>query len=253
MVQLINPTLTFRQNIVPKRVGLLILATDHTLELEFSRLVAQDDLGIYTNRVKFANPTTPENLRAMLPHISTSAQMLLPETDFDVIFYGCTSASVVIGDDVIIDAVHSAKPSAKVITPTISALKAFESLGVKKIALLTPYLAQTSAPLQPYFENHGLEIVNHCCLGMEDDRDMARLDGQCVINAAIKADHKDAQCLFISCTALRSLEVAGEIEMQIGKPVVTSNQAAVWQTLGLLGLKGPNKFACKLFSTPYVL
>ncbi len=251
MVQLLELPLTMRQHIVARRVGLLILATDHTAELEFSRLVAREGIGIYTNRVPFANPTTPENLQAMLPHISAAAEMLLPGSDFDVIYYGCTSASVVIGDAAIVSAIRKAKPAATIITPPISALKAFEALHVKNIALLTPYLVQTSKPMEPYFEKFGLNVVNHSCLGMEDDRDMARLDRECLIEAAVRSDHKDADCLFISCTALPSVEVAGDIEKLIDKPVVTSNQAAVWQCLGLLGLAGPTLDHCQLFATPY--
>ncbi len=251
MVQVLELPLTMREHTVAKRVGLLMLSTDHTAELEFSRLVAREGIGIYTNRVPFANPTTPENLQAMLPHISTAAEMLLPGSDFDVIYYGCTSASVVIGNAAIVNAIRKAKPAAAIITPTISAIKAFESLNVKSIAILTPYLAETSKPVEPYFEKFGLNVVKHCCLGMEDDREMARLDRECLIEAAIKSDHKDADCLFISCTALRSVEVAGDIERIINKPVVTSNQAAVWQCLGLLGLAGPTLDKCQLFATPY--
>ena len=250
-MQVIDVPLTFRQKTVAKRVGLLMLSTDHTAELEFSRLVARPGIGIYTNRVKFANPTTPENLRAMLPHITDAAQMLLPDADFDVIYYGCTSASVVIGDAVIVNAINDVKPNARVITPTLAAMKAFGALNVQKIAILTPYLPQTSAPMQQYFEDAGFDVVKHSCLGMEDDREMARLDAQCLINAAIKANDEDAQCLFISCTALRSIEVAGEIEKIIGKPVVTSNQAAIWQCRGLLGIDGPDLDGCQLFATPY--
>jgi maleate isomerase len=229
----------------------LMLSTEHTAELEFSRFVAQADVGIYTNRVPFANPTTPENLRAMLPHISTATDMLLPGSEFDVIYYGCTSASVVIGDDAIVGAIKGVKNNAEVITPTISAMKAFQALNVDKIALLTPYLPQTSKPMQPYFEECGLDVVKHSCLGMEDDRDMARLDRNCLIEAALRSDHEDADCLFISCTAVPSLEVSGEIENAINKPVVTSNQAAVWHCLGLLGLENKDSKLCRLFSTPF--
>ena len=253
MVELLNVPLTFRLNTVAKRVGLLMLSTDHTAELEFSRLITEEDIGIYTTRVQFANPTTPQNLRAMVPFISEAAQLLLPGSDFDVIYYGCTSASVVIGDEVIVEGIHRAKPTAEVITPTIAALKAFDALGVHKVALLTPYLAHTSAPMQPYFEKSGLKIVKHSCLGMEDDREMARLDAQCLVNAALEADDQNAECLFISCTALRSIEVAGEIEKRINKPVVTSNQAAIWLCRALLGMNQPKLDACRLFATPYNL
>ena len=251
MVELLELPHGFREYTVKFRVGLLMLSTDHTAELEFARLVHREQIGIYVNRVPFANPTTPKNLRAMLPHIADATDMLLPDSSFDVIYYGCTSASVVIGDEAIIDAVTSAKPGTPVITPTLAARNAFEALGVSRIALFTPYLPETSKPMGDYFTRNGLEVVRHSCLGMEDDREMARLNSEFLIEAALAADHDDAEALFMSCTALRSLEVAGTIERQIGKPVVTSNQAAVWQCLEMLKQTHTGKFDCLLFNTRY--
>ena len=45
-----------------KRIGLIILATDHTTEPDFRRMVASDRIGVYVARIPYANPTTPENL-----------------------------------------------------------------------------------------------------------------------------------------------------------------------------------------------
>ena len=48
---------------------------------------------------------------------------------------------------------------------------------------------------------------------------------------------EDAEAYFISCTAVRSLEVIADLERDLGKPVVTSNQAAAWHSLRKLGIK----------------
>ncbi len=234
---------------MPLLVGLVLLETDHTTELEFARHMPHDFVGTHANRVTYVNPSTPENLRATMPLLRKGAEMILPGADLDVIYYGCTSASIVIGDDVVKNELLAAKPGATVITPTIAAFEACQHLAVHKLAVLTPYLPETSAPLQPYFEQAGFEVVNHVCLGMADDREMARLSSDTLIRAAVMADVPDADALFISCTALRSLEVAGQIETAIGKPVITSNQAAVWMTLRSLGLGHPGRNHCRLFDS----
>ena len=46
----------------------------------------------------------------------------------------------------------------------------------------------------------------------------------------------DSQAAFLSCTAIRAVEAIDAIEADIGKPVVTSNQAMVWHALGRLGI-----------------
>ena len=247
MVVQLNMPLSLRDTTISHRVGLLLLETDHTTELEFARHMPHEQVGVYANRVPYANPTTPENLRKMTPVLAERAAQILPEADLDVVYYGCTAASFVIGDEVVSEQIHLMKPRAKVVTPTSAAIAAFHALGLKKLALLTPYLPQTSAPLENYCRSNGFEVVKHSCLGIEDDRIMAALDSKCLINAAQMADSADADALFISCTALRSIEIVPELEAKLGKPVVTSNQAAIWQILKSLGLPKPDRNPCILF------
>jgi maleate isomerase len=49
----------------------------------------------------------------------------------------------------------------------------------------------------------------------------------------------DVDAVFISCTALRCSSVIQRIEDDIGKPVVTSNQALAWHCMRLGGYLKP--------------
>ena len=60
--------------------------------------MASDRIGVYVARIPYANPVTPENLRAMQPSLTAVAGLILPGETLDVVMYSCTSASVVIGD-----------------------------------------------------------------------------------------------------------------------------------------------------------
>ena len=72
--------------------------------------------------------------------------------------------------------------------------------------------------------------------GMEEDNEvMANLPPDAILQGAIEADRAEADALFISCTAIRALDVVERIEQAIGKPVVTANQAMIWQSLRLSG------------------
>lgn len=221
---------------VARRIGLVLLATDHTTERDFQRMCPHEGLGLYANRILYENPTTPENLRLMGPRLTEGAALILPDESLDAVCYGCTAASVVLGDAAVEAAVQKAKPGVPVITPTSAARAAFAALGVCRISLLTPYLRQTSAPMARYFESHGFEICSHTCFGLDDDREIARVAPSAVVEAAVRAVAPEAEALFVSCTALRAAEVTEEIERRIGKPVVTSNQASVWLTLRRAGL-----------------
>lgn len=218
-----------------KRVGLIILATDHTSEVDFQRMVAGERIGVYATRIPYANPVTPENLRAMQPSLTAGAALILPDEPLDVVMYSCTSASVVIGDAEIEKAVKAAKPTAAVVTPTAAAVSGLRAFGAKRISVLTPYTLETSRSMADYFEGLGFDIARFTCLGLTDDREMARISPDEIVAFAKEATTPDSDALFISCTAVRAAGVAARIEAAIGKPVVTSNLATAWACLRLCG------------------
>lgn len=230
-----------------KQLGLIVLATDLTSERDFARLIGYDQAGIYTTRVAFENPTTPDNLRLMAPRLSAAAGLILPGETLAAICYSCTAASVLIGDQAIARAIHAARPGVPVITPSAAARLAFAALGVSKIAILTPYLLETSLPVAAYFSQHGLEITRFECFGLDDDRVMARVSRSDIVDAACRVDGPEAEAVFISCTGLPAVAAISEIETRIGKPVVTSNQASAWAMIHQAGLDKQVKGYGRLF------
>lgn len=243
-----RPTLDSRP--LEKRVGLIALATDHTSEVDFRRMVASERIGVYVARIPYANPTTPENLRKMQPSLSAGAALILPDEPLDAICYSCTSASVVIGDAEIEQAIHSAKPGAPVVTPPMAGVRGLNAFGVKRISILTPYTVETSRPMAGYFAAHGFHIESFTCLGFEDDREMARITPASLVELARNVTHPQADALFVSCTALRAALAVPGMEEAIGRPVVTSNQASAWNCLRLCGDETPRPEFGRLWTKP---
>ncbi len=235
---------------IAKRVGLIVLATDHTSEPDFQRLVASPRIGVYVSRIAYANPTTPENLRRMQPGLSAGAALLLPGEPLDAICYSCTSASVVIGDAEVEAAVGVAKPGVPVVTPPMAAVRGLQALGASRISILTPYTVETSRPMAEYFVAHGFSVASFTCLGFEDDREMARIAPGSLVELAARATAPEADALFVSCTALRSALAVPAMEEAAGRPVVTSNQASAWNCLRLCGADTPQPEFGRLMALP---
>ncbi|MFA6155354.1 ectoine utilization protein EutA [Mesorhizobium sp.] len=218
-----------------RRVGLIILATDHTTEPDFRRMVAGERIGVYVARIPYANPTTPQNLRKMQPALTAGAALILPDETLDAICYSCTSASVVIGDGEIEAAIQAAKPGVAVLTPPMAGVRGLNAFGARRISILTPYTVETSRPMAAYFATKGFEIASFTCLGFEDDREMARITPAALVDLARQATDAQADALFVSCTALRAALAVTWMEQAIDRPVVTSNQASAWNCLRLCG------------------
>ena len=65
---------------------------------------------------------------------------------------------------------------------------------------------------------------------------MVRVAPDFIARFARSIDRPDADAVFISCGAMRSLEVIEQIEQSLGKPVICSNQAMIWECLRLAGI-----------------
>ena len=63
-----------------------------------------------------------------------------------------------------------------------------------------------------------------------------------------KMEITDADVLFISCTALPVLDIIEKLEKKLNKPVLSSNQALIWDALEKIGKNNDIQGFGKLFS-----
>lgn len=220
------------------RVGLLALATDFNSEQDLRRIFPEG-VEIFTNRVKNANPLTIENLLAMTGDVTRAAEGILPGLGVDAMIYGCTSGTIAIGTEKLNALIHAAWPGIPVTNPVVAVQEAFKVFGAKKISVLTPYNDEINAEMGQHFIRQGYELLNITGFGFENDIDMTSISPDTIYRAALEVCDEQADLLFISCTALRSSLAIERAEQELGKPVVTSNQALAWHALQLLGQQQP--------------
>lgn len=233
------------------RIGVVVLATDETIEYEF-RLVqnALDGVAVYQARIPSDTQVTPETLRTMEGRIADTARLLLPQSPMDIVVYGCTSASVTIGPDRISELLAEAEPTAKFTNPADASVLALNALGVKRLALLTPYGEAVNALFGSYFSEQGFEMTAFGSFLEEDEGVVASIAPDSIADAACELGNQDnVDGVFISCTNLRVLEKIPDIERRLGKPVSSSNQAIMWHAIRLGGIDDELPQFGRLFGT----
>ena len=225
------------------KIGLVVLATDYTIEIEIGGVLAAGGHEMHVARIAMDPEVTPETLAAMGPRISESARLILPGDTLDVVAYGCTSASVVLGEDAVAASVHAIQPGARVTTPITAAKAAFSALDAKRIAVLTPYTADVNLRLRDHLEASGFTVPVFGSFNEPMDPVVASIDRGSIrraIDTLIAG--QDIDMVFVSCTSLRFLDAVAKTEDQIDLPITTSNHALAWHMHHLAGLTPPPGF-----------
>ena len=230
-------------------IGLLVLASDQTMEYEFRKLVTQDGVALFESRLWNDIDITPATLRAQCERIAPAAELILPGCKLDVVAFGCTSASMELGEEAIFREIHKARPEVKCTTPVTAAFAAFKAFGARRIGVLTPYSAEVNAGVRRYLNTHGVHVAAFGTFNKRSDLEYARISPASIVDGVRRiARATTLDAVFVSCTSLRLTEIVQQLEADIGIPVTSSDHAMAWHCLRLAGVKDTVPGVGRLFT-----
>ncbi len=226
-----------------KRIGVMVPSTNTSCEADF-QMVAPRDVTIHGQRLWITNDDEGEaGMERMNSEIESGARYLAT-AKVDVVAYGCTTGSFYKGSGWDRDMIELIERKAGVpaVATSPSAVEALRHFGVKKVSVASPYPEWNNQKLHAYLEAAGFEVLN-----VEGEPRAAKAgpqgindqDPEDIATFASGVCRSEADALFCSCTAWRSMEVVDELERRTGKPVVTSNQATVWAAFRKVGVHQP--------------
>ena len=229
------------------RVGLIALASDFMIEKDFSNVISGKKIDFFVNRIKCYNPLTSKNLIKMSKEVTSVTKDILPDQKIDCVVYGCTSGTIAAGYRAIEKKIKKAKPNTKVTTPSTAAIKALRKMKIKKISVFTPYPKKLNNEVIDFLKKEKFIITSNSYFDIKSDIDIGKVDPEYLFKVLSRMDHKNADALFVSCTALPVLSILNRLEKKIKKIVISSNQALIWDTLSSIGKNNSIKDFGKLF------
>ncbi|WP_170756035.1 Asp/Glu racemase [Ruegeria lacuscaerulensis] len=156
-----------------------------------------------------------------------------------VILYGCTSATLTHGFafDRTLAARIKAECGAETVTAAGAIVFALRSLRAKNIGFASPYVPAINDLAVSFLTEAGIHTVNRSEVASTlDNYGQGTIGPQAVFELGRAADHPKADAIVLSCTDMRSVEVIDQLEQALGKPIVTSNQAMMYQARHIMGL-----------------
>ncbi len=221
------------------KLGLIVPPTNTANEAEWAQMVPEG-VTVHVVRMPLHTDTESEEGRSSLYSDVERAASDLVQASVDVIAYGCTAGSMTSPMTAIGEFVTGIS-SVPAVTTAASLVNALRVLGTSSVALATPYHDALNEHERAFLGANGIEVVAMSGLGIgangpDEYVRIARVPLDEVKRHALAVDRSDAQALIISCTDFATLPLIAELEQEIGKPVVTSNQATFWATLRAAGV-----------------
>jgi maleate isomerase len=221
---------------VTTRIG-LIVPCDLTLDREYWELVP-DGVSVHITRTGFHDGDLD---LAFVRGVSDLGEVAyatrsLSKIDPAVIAFACTSGSFVdgaSGERALRDTMVGNGARAAV-TTSGALLEALTELGVRRVAIGTPYVAEIGDRLPAFVSEAGFEPVSAAHLELPDV--VHDLTDDAVRDLAMAAFAPGAEAVFLACTGVPTVHLLDELRERLGVPVLSANQVTMWAALRRAGI-----------------
>jgi maleate isomerase len=229
----------------PTSIGLIIPSSNRLTEPQFNAY-APPGVGVHVTRLrmtgKFRKPLSE------LKRPLVEAAEALSDVKPGMIVFHCTANSMESGlahEKAVIEIIEQAS-GCPTITTAQAITQAFDRFGIKKLVLISPYVRATNQLEVNYLTETGYTVLHELGLGLETHAYSA-VTPQEWKNIVKENTRADADGYFLSCTNTRMIEAVEDLENDLNKPVINSNQATLWACLKKLGVVHTDKKLGRLF------
>lgn len=220
------------------RVGAIVVSDNVISECDYWRMAPQG-VSVHAARMRIIDSDQPvERLAQMAPRARLAAEDLATLSP-DVVVYACTSGSFFQGRDWEKNYMRELGEVAgcEVLSTAYASILALQSVGARKVSVATPYTKEINELLPGYFADCGVEIDSLVTADLHSSADVHRLSPETIYQLIMQAATDDSQAVFFACTAVPALDVIELAEQDLGRPVITANQATFWAALRVAGIR----------------
>ena len=212
------------------KVGLIVPSSNSVMEVDFYKNLPPKST-LHVGRM-YLKDTTVKGEEEMLDVHFPKALYDLSTVKPRIIVFGCTSAGALRGnayDEALCKKIEEVGACVSV-SVIASVRKKIAEKKLKKIGVLTPYIAELNKRIKSSLEADGVLVNFIDGMNIDYNHAIGMVSPQEIIDyvkKTYKEQDEKVDGLFLSCTNFRAMEVYEELEQEFGIPVFTSNQVAV--------------------------
>lgn len=219
---------------MPRHFGVLIPSTNTTVEIEYNRLLPAT-YQAHVGRLKSRGGTP------FAPSIDAEVDYqarLLGTAKVEVVGLAQTSASLFADDyDDVVTRRISAEAGVPALTSAQAIGQAVRALGASRIGLVSPYSQEVIERAKHYYETKfGLQVLGLHSFGATDAYMIGKLGPDNARDGFRQIDRPEIEALVVPGGNFPTMEFVPAWEREFGKPVITTNQAALWAMFRVMGV-----------------
>jgi maleate cis-trans isomerase len=227
-------------------IGLIIPSANRLTEPQFHEYLPAS-VGAFVTRLRMAGKFR-KPLAQLKPELIQAAEAL-SDIKPNVIVFHCTANSMESGlahEKAIVDIIQQAS-GCPTITTAQALTQAFDKVGIKTMVLISPYIQATNQLEVNYLSETGYTVLHEKGLALESHAysTITPEEWKKVVKENLRVE---ADGYFLSCTNTRMIEAVADLESELGKPVINSNQATIWACLKKLGIEHRDPRLGRLFN-----
>lgn len=231
-----------------KRIGLVIPSLNVVVEDDLRRELPPD-VGFHVTRLRLRKTGGRVTQAALLEAGKESVERstLLSDAGVDAIAFNCTGASLADGPEgarLLRDQIAAATGTRST-TTILAVTRALRASALRRIVHVCPFTAEFGADEAAFLRAEGFELAASRGLDFTDARLAAKLSPGEICDIAARFDQPGADGLFLACANVRAMEAARDLQQRLRKPVVTSNQAVIWELLEMMGHPQANELVAR--------
>jgi maleate isomerase len=217
------------------RIGFIIPSSNRMAEPNFQKY-APAGVVPHFMRLRISGPHRAKSFDDLIAGLEQAAA-ILGDAKCDLTMLQCTGTSMsggYGGEMEMVAAIERAtgRPG---LTTANCLMMAFERIGAKRLVFISENDAAGYDEKKQFMQAAGMEIVGGRGAGLVSDE-------SCVTPPAFWADiareerADNADSYFISCANIQAIDTIETLEAELGKPVLTSNQVALWAAVRSVGI-----------------
>lgn len=231
------------------RIGLIVPSSNTTMEREIPAMLQsrikiepQETFTFHSSRMRMMNVTKEE--LAKMDADSDRCALELSDARCDALAYACLVAIMsqgpgyhCISEERLGKVAKENGTDVPIISSAGALIEGINSLGAKKVAIVTPYMKALTNLVVEYIESTGIEVTDAISLEVSDNLAVGKLDPLNLINIVDNLNTSNADAVVLSaCVQMQSLPAIQKVQDKVNLSVLSAATATVHQILKKLNL-----------------